>query len=132
HRDALPAEALVLLGHGQDQVAELAEAAVRTDLGGLATVEIDRPAAERDGRRRPSLGPDDPRRAAACALAGEATIEHDDAADARVLREPARPTADRPGSDDDEIGALEVSHDSRVGRRRRARRPRRKPPTRRG
>ena len=60
HRDALAAGPLVVLGDREDQVAQLAEAGVGADRLGLAAVEVDRPAAERDGRRRPALGPDDP------------------------------------------------------------------------
>ena len=116
HGDPLAAEALVVLGHREDQVAELAKPAVGPDLGGLATIEVDRPAAERDGRRRSALRPDDARGAAAGTLPGEPTVQDHDPADARGLREPARPAADRAGADDDEIGALEVSHAPRIGR----------------
>ena len=117
HRDALAAGPLVVLGDREDQVAQLAEAGVGADRLGLAAVEVDRPAAERDGRRRPALGPDDPGGAGARAHPGEAPLEDDDPAGAVRLREVRGPAADRARADDDEVGLVGRRHRSSIGRR---------------
>ncbi len=59
HRDPLATGPLVVLGHGEDEVAELAEAGVGAVGRLLAAVEVDRPAAEGDRGGRPALGADD-------------------------------------------------------------------------
>ena len=110
-----------VLGDREDQVAELAEARI----GAVSSrpgwpVEVDRPAAERDGRRRPALGPDDPGGPRASAHPGQAALEDDDAAGAVGLREvptPSRrscPRRRRPGR----LGR--ASSSTRIGRRRAA------------
>ena len=119
HRDPLAAGPLVVLGDGEDEVAELAEAGVGPDRRLLAVVEVDRPAAERDGRRRPALGPDDARRARARALADEPLLERRRPGRARRVfaKYDAQPPT-RPRADDDEIGAIGRGHDAEDTRRR--------------
>ena len=110
HLDPLPAGALVVLGYREDQVAELPEARIGAERGGLAVVEVDRPAPERDRRRRSALGPDDPGRSRARALTGQPLLEDDDPPEPVRLREVRRPAADRAGPDDDKIGAIGRGH----------------------
>ena len=103
HRDAFAAGTLIVVGHREDQVAELAEARIRPVLRLLAAVELDGPTAERDRGRRAALRPDDARRAGRGTHPDEAALEDDDAPDARGLREDRRPAADRPATDDDQV-----------------------------
>ena len=103
HRDAFAPGPFVVLGHREDQVAELAEARIRPVGRLLAAVERDGPAAERDRGRRAALRPDDARRAGRGAHPDEAALEDDDAPEARGLREDRRPAADRPAADDDQV-----------------------------
>ena len=103
HRDALAPGPFVVVGHREDQVAELAEARIRPIGRLLAAVERDGPAAERDRGRRAALRPDDARRAGRGAHPDEAALEDDDAPETRGLREHRRPAADRPAADDDQV-----------------------------
>ncbi len=59
HRDTLATGALVLVGHGEDEVAEPAKPGIGAVGGALALVERHGPAPERDRRRRAALGADD-------------------------------------------------------------------------
>src|SRR5438105_15315205 len=62
HRDALTSGALFILGCGEDQVTELAEARVRPEEVGLAPVKVDAPATKGDRGRCSALRPDHARR----------------------------------------------------------------------
>src|SRR5439155_791368 len=81
----------------EDQVAELAEARVRADGRRLTAIEIDRPAAERNRRRRSALSPNDPGRSRAGTLAGESLFEDDDPSGLMPLGKIGGPPVDRPG-----------------------------------
>ena len=107
HRDPFPAEPHVLVGRGKDQVAELAEARIGPVGGRLAPVEVDRPATERDGRRRAALGPDDAGRSRRRAHSRQPALDDDDPADPGGRCEDRRPATDRAGPDDDQIRALD-------------------------
>ena len=106
HRDALVPEPFVLLGHGEDEVAELAKAGVGAVGRRLAAVEVDRPATERDGGGRPALRADDAGRPGRGAHPGQAALDDDDAPDAGLGGEHRRPAADRSRPDDHEIGSF--------------------------
>ena len=106
HRHTFATGPLVLLGHREDEVPELAKPEIRPVCACLATIEVDRPATEGDGRRRAALRPDDPGGSRGGAHPGEAPLDDDDATDTRRLREHRRPATDRSGPDHDEIRAL--------------------------
>ncbi len=90
HRDALAPGPLVVLGHGQDQVAVAAEPGIRAVGGLLAVVEVDRPAPERDRGRRAALRPHDAGRPRRGAHPGQAALER--RRRARARRPSRRPT----------------------------------------
>ncbi len=110
HADPLTTGPLVVLGHRQDQVAELAEAGIGAVRGRLAAIEVDRPATERHRRRCPALGPDDAGRTRRGTHPDQATLEDDHPARAVGRGEDRRPAADRPRPDDHQVRA--VSHRS--------------------
>jgi hypothetical protein len=94
----------------EDQVAELAEAAVGPVALPHRAVEVDRPHPEGDRLWRSPLRPDDAGRARGRALAGLALLEDHDAFRAELLREDRCPPTDRARADDDEIGCVSVRH----------------------
>ena len=106
HRDPFATGPLVVLGDGQDQVAELAEARVGAVGGLLAVVEVDRPATEGDRRRGAALRPDHAGRPGRGAHPDQAALEDDDASDAARPGEDRRPATDRPGPDDHQVSPI--------------------------
>src|SRR5581483_8140229 len=90
-------------GDGEDEVPEAPEARVASELLGLSRVEVDRPPAEGDGRRRAALRAHDAGGAARRALTDEVALEHHDAPGAAAAEEHQGPSADGPGADDDEV-----------------------------
>ena len=110
HLDACGRLLLLRVIRREDQVAELAEAAVGPVALALRPVEVDRPHPEGDGLGCPTLRADDAGRARGRALAGLALLEDHDAFRAVLLREDRGPPADRAGADDDEIGSVAVRH----------------------
>ena len=110
HLDACGRLLLLRVVRREDQVAELAEAAVGPVALLLRPVEVDRPHPEGDGLRRSPLRPDDAGRARGRALAGLALLEDHDAFRAELLREDRGPPTDRARADDDEIGRVSVRH----------------------
>ena len=125
HRHPFATGPLVVLGDGEDQVAELAEARVGAVGGSLAVVEGDRPATERDRRRGAALRPDHAGRPGRGAHPDEPALDDDDAADAARPGEHGRPATDRPGPDDHQVSPIRrhrhasspLAHDSRARRR---------------
>src|SRR5438105_1840162 len=78
HRDALMSGALFILGCGEDQVTELAEARVRAEEVGLAPVKVDAPTAKGDRGRCPALRADHAGRPAAGAITDPSPVDDDD------------------------------------------------------
>ena len=106
HRDPLVSEALVLVGGGEDEVAEFPEPGIRAVGRGLAAIEVDRPAAERDRGGGTALRPDDAGGARRCARPREAAIQDDDPVEPFGRREDRRPASDRARPDDDQVRAV--------------------------
>ena len=104
--DPLAASALVVVGDGEDQVAELAEAGVGADAGRPGRCRSRSSSAR--GRPSPASrpGPGRSRRPASWRPARPARVRGRRPARPVCLREVRRPAADRAGADDDEIGAL--------------------------
>ncbi len=106
HRDPLPAQPLVRFCDRQDQIALLAKAGIGAIFRCLPAIEVDRPASERDRRRRAALRPYDaggPRRGT---HPGQPALDHYHPPHAGLGREHRRPAADGSCADDDQIRSI--------------------------
>ena len=110
HGDAEGAVALVTLREREDQVAELAKPGVGTEHLLLRSIEVDREPAQRDGRRRSALRPNDTCRTARGPLTRQILLQDHDAAGPTRRGEPRCPAAHHAGADHHQVRRLVLPH----------------------
>ncbi len=112
HLDALASGPFVGRRHREDHVSPPDEARVDAVALALTLVEVDRPRAEAHRVGGAPLRPHHARGPARRAHAHGLTVDHDDPAEAGLAGEHRRPSADRAGTDDHQVGRVACAHRS--------------------